>query len=122
MDKKENNQMQKKEGNMNRENQSISKEGGKQNLSGNGNRAEYIKHLDSCLKQCLTDIEILKSKNGSNSKNSEATELEKECQDLNKKFEDLKTADSSHFEEIKNDVETESEQLLKRCEEAIASK
>ena len=104
-----------------KENQPINK-GDKEKQSSNGNRAEYVKHLDSCLKQCSADIEVLKSQNGTNSKSPKVIELEKECQNLNKKFEELKISDENHFEEIKNDVEIKSENLLKRCEEAISSR
>ncbi len=115
MESKENNQMQ-----------ILGKENNQQDKSkqkSNGNRSEYIKGFDTRLKRCWSDIETLKSKNGSDSaKKSGILELDKKCQALNKKFEDLKNADEGHFEEIKNNFETESEELLRSCEKAVSSK
>src|SRR5947207_3062291 len=109
MENNENNQMKKRN----------SQEKQQMNGSKNGNRDAYIKGVDICLKKCSSDITTLKS-NNSSLKNPELDDLDKKWQELSKKLQELKSADENYFEEIKDEVKTESEELLKDCEEAVS--
>ena len=102
----------------NKEKNQMQKGNSQKNQQLNGSRDAYIKEVDVCLKRCSSDLTTLKSKK--ESRNPELDDLDKKWQELSKKFQELKSADENHFEEIKDEVKTESEELLRDCEEAVS--
>lgn len=88
----------------------------------NENRLQSLKDIDSCLKKCSHEIDTLRHKNEysvNQISDSLVDELDSECNNLKERFKVLENIDDGHFEEVRNNFKMKTEELLKKCEEAL---